>query len=45
MPDLIPAKDGIFDRHPETYHPEKELDSPSTLLRVVSLSNHGSSPE
>ncbi len=37
MPDLI--------RHPEVYRLPKALDSPSTLLRVVSLSNHGSSPE
>jgi len=37
MPDLI--------RHPEACCAEKALDSPSTLLRVVSLSNHGSSPE
>jgi hypothetical protein len=45
MPDLIPAKDGIFDRHPEVDEIGKKLDSPSTLLRVVNLSNHGSSPE
>ncbi len=32
MPDLI--------RHPETQGLETALDSPSTLLRVVSLSNH-----
>jgi len=30
MPDLISAKDGIFDRHPETKRLEKALDS---LLR------------
>ncbi|MBW1943236.1 MAG: hypothetical protein JRG79_07820 [Deltaproteobacteria bacterium] len=45
MPDLIPAEDGIFDRHPETQKDVNALDSPSTSLRVVSLSNHGSSPE
>jgi hypothetical protein len=37
MPDVI--------RHPELQYFEEELDSPSTLLRVVSMSNHGSSPE
>ena len=37
MPDLI--------RHPVAEIVQTALDSPSTLLRVVSLSNHGSSPE
>ena len=36
MPDLI--------RHPEAQAINKELDSPSTVLRVMSLSNRGSSP-
>ena len=40
MPDLIPAKDGILDRHPESHGIEIALDSPSTVLRVVSVSNH-----
>jgi len=41
----IPAKGGIFDQQPAAQQDEKTLDSPSTSLRVVSLSNHGSSPE
>jgi hypothetical protein len=45
MPDPIPAKDGIFDRHPVLYGVENTLDSPSALLRAVSLSNRGSSLE
>ncbi len=28
MPDLIPAKDGIFDRHPGTQRQIKTLDTP-----------------
>ena len=44
MPDSIPAKDRIVDRHPVSEKAEITLDFPSTLLRVVSLSNHGSSP-
>ena len=38
MPDLIPAKDGICDRHPEAQNAITVLDSPSTSLRVVSPS-------
>jgi hypothetical protein len=30
MPDLIPAKDGIVDRHPERRNYEKALDSGSS---------------
>jgi hypothetical protein len=45
MPDLIPAKDGIVDRHPETEYAKETMDSPSTMLWVVSTSNHGASPE
>jgi hypothetical protein len=38
MPDLIPAKDGLVDRHQVCETLKKRLDSPSTLLRVVSPS-------
>ena len=31
MPDLIPAEDGIFDRHPESWNLEARLDSPLTI--------------
>jgi hypothetical protein len=31
MPDLIPAEDGIFDRHPVSKYFKKALDSPSTI--------------
>jgi len=30
MPDLIPAEDGIFDRHPEAQNAEDALDSGSS---------------
>ena len=45
MPDLIPAKDGMCHRHPGVQDTEMAMDYPSTSLRVVSLSNHGTSPE
>jgi hypothetical protein len=40
MPDLIPAKDGIVDRHPEA-----ELLKKLWIPFVVSLTNHALSPE
>jgi hypothetical protein len=33
MPDLIPAKDGIVDRHPVAEQSEKALDSPRIVVR------------
>jgi hypothetical protein len=45
MPDLRILPRNKMRWHPETEQSEIALDSPSTLLRVVSLSIHGSSPE
>jgi hypothetical protein len=42
---LISARHAGLDPASSNERSKKALDSPSTLLRVVSVSNHGSSPE